>query len=183
MYQLSFFLLLMGKWTCMGYPRPHKLPVPETTDLTLVIVFGIDIIHFVFHLHLLFCRYHHFRRSRAGIHNILTCVPESSNIYDRWAVTAVQDDMGNVIGRVPKNICNIISISQSVPSHIGSSYMHLYRRNAPWSTCWRGRSKAEMCLSSTVSSECKFKINCRTTSQTSWGWWLFSVTFKKLNIY
>jgi hypothetical protein len=98
----------------MGYPRPHKLPVPETTDLTLVIVFGIDIIHFVFHLHLLFCRYQHFRRSQAGIHNILTCVPESSNIYDRWAVTAVQDDMGNVIGRVPKNICNIISISQSV---------------------------------------------------------------------
>ena len=129
--------------------------MPETTDLTLVIVFGI-------HLHLLFCRYHFRRRSQAGIQNILTCVPESSNRYDRWAVTAVQDDMGNVIGRVPKNICNIISISQSV-HHTLVRAICIYTGEMLHDPPDEGGGSKLKCVYLVVSSECKLTINCRTT--------------------
>ena len=69
---------------------------------------------------------------------MMTCIPESNNPYDRWAVQVrapilsdlpedmwnrhtredgiqkVKDIAGQVIGRVPKDICNVIHIGMEV---------------------------------------------------------------------
>ena len=41
---------------------------------------------------------------------VMECIPEPNNIHDQMAVLVKEMGNDRVIGRVPKNICNVISI-------------------------------------------------------------------------
>lgn len=57
-------------------------------------------------------RYHAYRQ-RPDIGTVLMCVPEPGNVHDPYAV-AIKDSMNNIIGHVPRNICNVVSIAMNV---------------------------------------------------------------------